>query len=172
MPTTKPNRQRQPPSTTQATHWKDHHRDLDTIHQAHTYAALEKRSHGFPTDHTHETHGTGTDTVFHATQNPDLHRAEDWLNEYAETIAHLTRLANKARANWQPPTPGTMLAGVTVGTRSSTVGTCPGCGQPALGTHDDPVKRIDGNPYHLRAAPGRPACYYLAWRQRGLGGTG
>lgn len=88
----------------------------------------------------------------------------------AVLLARLGRLADRASL-YAPraPSRGQMVGGVTVGERTNTTERCVECGDPILCTAEDPVKRLDGQPLHLRARPGvdsRSACYWLAWRRR------
>ncbi|MEI4572940.1 hypothetical protein, partial [Klebsiella pneumoniae] len=74
-------------------------------------------------------------------QGRHLHRATDWLAEHTEALAAITRVANIARANWQPPAAGTTTGGVTIGARTTI--SCTHCGDRI--TSDDPGKGLAGD---------------------------
>jgi hypothetical protein len=90
---------------------------------------------------------------------PNTHRAlilesietviKEWPHWTEAALSGLVRLANVAAKEW-PPTPrrGDVIDGVTVGERSETGDTCSSCGRYIAGSAADPVRRIDGAPYH------------------------
>jgi hypothetical protein len=90
---------------------------------------------------------------------------------YRGDVFGLARLADKARRHW-PATlaGGTTTKGVTVGQRGSSIEVCAGCLQAIGGGRADPLKRIDGDPFHVKNPQG-VWCYHQALRSRGkLGG--
>lgn len=104
---------------------------------------------------------------------PVLHRAVARL-DYRIHDVELTRLhqlANRARHLWPPPPKkGAREGGVTVGERGNDIETCAGCAQPVLGGRADPLKRIDGDPFHVKNPQGT-WCYHQALRSRGRLGS-
>lgn len=95
---------------------------------------------------------------------PNLRRtlcvaAEDvvqmWPRNIAVLIERIHGLANEARAEWPPtPRPGQVIqtpdGPVKVGERAPQVETCTECGGPVAGNAADPIRRVDGKPYHER----------------------
>lgn len=70
-------------------------------------------------------------------------------------------LGNRAHAWWPPPPKsGQLVEGVTVGQRGNLVETCALCQDPVAGGHQDPIRRIDGAPFHAKS------CFYTVWRHR------
>lgn len=107
-----------------------------------------------------------------------------WADDYADRFPagrkeravwevlplRLYRLADVGRSHWPDPmVAGSVAGGVTVGARGSEVEVCKLCQEPIGGTVADPVKRLDGEPYHLRARPGsdRGSCFRRAWLSKG-----
>lgn len=87
------------------------------------------------------------------------HMLTQWMPHTEHAIRQTINLSNKATA-WWPPTPkaGQTVDGTTVGQRSNTTETCTHCGNPVTGGHNDPIRRIDGQPYHGKS------CWYNAIR--------
>lgn len=85
----------------------------------------------------------------------------------------LYRLADAAGRYWPAPVRKGERAGtVTVGERTNTVDVCVACGEPIIGGRADPLKRIDGDPFHVKN-PAGIWCYHQALRSRGrLGNQG
>lgn len=76
----------------------------------------------------------------------------------------IVSLGNEAANNW-PPTPqkGQTIDGVKVLERTRTGEECTLCGKYVAGDAVDPIRRLDGKPYHAST------CYYQAWRKRNKG---
>jgi hypothetical protein len=148
-------------------------RDLETIVAAEDAARLDRQSIGFPDGGGVGAGASGTSTTEAAAmqlvEHPDP--AGRWLTAARHAMIELTRLANEARSRWSPPATGTLLGGEMVGARTSHVEMCAGCQLPIMGGSADPLKRLDGDPFHGRAGPGHGWCYHAALRSRGrLGG--
>lgn len=92
-------------------------------------------------------------------------------SNHRSDVFGLGRLAGTAR-RWWPATPkaGTTQDGVTVGQRGNTVETCTACQLPIGGGRNDPLKRIDGDPFHVKN-PAGVWCYHQALRSRGRLGS-
>lgn len=80
---------------------------------------------------------------------------EFWPTGTDRVLARLHDLANVARREWPPtPKPGTVVptpdGTVTVGKRGSVIEMCAECKQVIGGGAADPLRRLDGQPYHLR----------------------
>lgn len=73
----------------------------------------------------------------------------------------LERLADAAARSWPAPArTGHNVDGVTVGARGNQTEICALCELPVAGGHGDPIRRIDGQPYHGRS------CWFTVHRQR------
>lgn len=122
-------------------------------------------------------HAVAYTAELHAVTVMFLERAPDNPQRFAEAMHHLFRttptgwapnalqrlwrLADRALAWWpDEPKHGDTVAGVTIGARGNTVELCGLCLEPVAGGHGDPIRRIDGQPFHGKS------CYYTVWRQR------
>lgn len=76
---------------------------------------------------------------------------ELWPVRVQRVFAHLYDLADEALREW-PPTPakGTVIDGVKVLERTRVGDECAGCGKYVAGDANDPIRRLDGKPYHER----------------------
>lgn len=112
------------------------------------------------------------DTICDTWTLDDLIDADPQSPTHRRDVLGVYRLADRSAADWPPTaTKGQTVAGVTVGARTNLVETCAGCGLPVAGGRDDPIKRIDGDPFHANANPTGRWCYHAALRARGkLGG--
>lgn len=143
----------------------DAHLDIDAIHDAHQYAQLDQRAHGWPhnlrpRDGSRSTDEGALNAVESWSQKDDP--ASDWLAEYEEVRAAIIRLANDARYHFgfDPergrPEPGRPQ-------RRNTVENCVWCHQPAPEGRDPNgrplIHRVDQKPLHANT------CYYQADRQ-------
>lgn len=187
MPTTKPKPRNGTPVVEDRFDWHTERRaalvrDIEAILDAETWANLDRKAIGFPTDVGYsDTPGGGDVESLNAVEAAAVlllaksDRATDWLSERREALAQVVRVANLARANWgAAPKTGT-IGGVTIGARTSTAEPCGLCNLPVLGGRDDPLKRIDGVAYHVKSGSNpdseygkHGACYYTAGRSKGL----
>ena len=72
----------------------------------------------------------------------------------------LLSLADQALAEWPTtPTPGQEWDGVKVGGRAVTLEMCAECEKPIGGGAADPIRRIDGKPFHASS------CFFRVWRR-------
>lgn len=82
-----------------------------------------------------------------------------WPRRVQRVFDRIYTLADDALREW-PSTPkvGQVVDGVTVGKRSSLATICTKCTEPIGGGAADPIRRINGSPYHGKS------CYFSAWR--------
>lgn len=92
----------------------------------------------------------------------ELPAGKHWPAGPAELVKRIEILASTGDHWWprQPPKKGSVVAGVTIGERANTVETCGLCQQPVTGTRSDPIRRIDGNPFH------KSPCWYTVTSDR------
>jgi hypothetical protein len=91
----------------------------------------------------------------------DIIDADPHSPTYRRDVFGLYDLADKAARWWPDPVKnGQRIGQVTVGQRTNDAAMCVLCGDPVSGTSDDPIRRIDGQPFHGKT------CYYQVWRQR------
>jgi hypothetical protein len=158
-----PDRYAQLDTTEQRRH--DAHLDIDAIHDAIQYAELDRRAHGWPsnlrpTDGSRSTDEGALNPVESWSQKADP--ASEWLAEYAEMRAHLTRLANLARYHYgyDPDRGHADEKNLTPRPRGQQVEICVWCTDPAPPGRDSTgqplLRRVDGHPIH--ASP----CYWTA----------
>lgn len=85
-----------------------------------------------------------------------------WPKNTHRLLERLQGLANTARREW-PDTPATgqSIGEVVVGERANTAEICAGCTKVIGGNAEDPIRRVDGAPYHLLASefPPRGSCF-------------
>lgn len=99
------------------------------------------------------------ETFVHQAHTYVEHMMGQWMPHTEHAIRQTIQLSNKA-THWWPPTPkpGQTIDNTTVGQRTNTTETCTHCGNPVTGGHADPIRRIDGNPYHGKS------CWFNAVR--------
>jgi hypothetical protein len=141
----------------------DAHLDLDAICDAVPFAELDRRSHGWPgnlrpRDGSRCTDKGALNAVESWSQKADP--ASEWLTEYAEVRAHITRLANLARYHFGfDPEKGRPENGRPAPRRNTTE-MCVWCSEPVVEGRDangQPLtRRVDQKPIH--ASP----CYWTA----------
>lgn len=153
------------------------HRELDTILNSRPDAELDRDSIGYPADLTRGNICSSTTTSVEAaalrylTESDDSQQASiHWLFQLRQLERLIHELVREATRYWPtPPTRGTVIAGVTIG-RDPDPETCQWCKLPAPGGHEDPIRIIQGQRFHLRGLTtngiSRPACYYAWWRSQ------
>jgi hypothetical protein len=86
---------------------------------------------------------------------------EKWPPVAPKVLDRLIELSSVAAREWPPkPLKGEVIDGVKVGERITTLETCAECKGGIVGGAIDPIRRLDGKPYHL--AP----CYHTVRRRR------
>lgn len=101
---------------------------------------------------------------FHDTLTEALSEVVDWWPRNVERLlAKLQGLANTARREW-PSTPetGQKVGQVVVGQRADLSEVCVGCHEVIGGGADDPIRRVDGAPYHLNGSGEHGSCWTKA----------
>lgn len=120
--------------------------------------ATPQRPLAAPQSRSNRWDGTNSRQPLHHATERLLHA---WPEHTNHTTQRISRLANTARVHWpRTPAKGTTHNGVTVGQRTNIVENCKLCQQPVAGGHEDPIRRIDGDPYHGKS------CWYTVTRQR------
>jgi hypothetical protein len=152
-------------------------RAIDRIYLAYGPAVDDSRARGYPGGVDYNNPGSGGSIIIE-NEDGDPERipataveiaalrkndADRWLKLVEKMVRDVLTIANMGQRLW-PPTPqaGTRIRNITVGGRTNQIETCCLCAQPVAGGHDDPIRRIDGDPYH------KSPCWYVASRSRGV----
>jgi hypothetical protein len=136
------------------------HRQVDRITTSWPHAEADRDARGWNTAIDYNTpHGSETTSVEAAAL---VHcRASIWLADARRWADRAIIIANQAMFLWPPlAAKGDTVAGITVGQRGNNIEVCGLCAQPVSGGHNDPIRRINGLPFHGKS------CWYTVTRNR------
>lgn len=135
------------------------HRAVDQICDAQTHAQLDAKARCYSTGEGGTSKGGHADPTYGASLRANI--ADVWIAKTLQTQKDLYHQADMALKHWPaPPGKGANVNGTTIGDRNNTTELCALCQIPVLGGRDDPIRRIDGQPYHAKT------CWWTVHRQR------
>ena len=78
-------------------------------------------------------------------------RADGWLEQVRKCVSELSRLGGQGLKWWPPRVqPGERIGDIVVGERVSDLKSCAECGELIGATSVDPLRHLDGKPYHQK----------------------